>query len=307
VKRFKFAAFFLLTWGFSCAVHADFEIDSQNFGSENITEPTRQTPFNLDTKIDFIGKTKITNGHHRGDHFHFAQLETELGGVFYYVPQYTEGANLSFSYSDTYIHWKDNPYFDQHHFRVVSVALGAFTKRVSDWFWRGQLSINFDTKKLSAQYVNYDLVFWGRYAFKENIGFHFGFYAQTGMRMERVYPIFGADWLISPKWKLNLVFPMNVSVEYYLTRYWSLAIGGRSFNSRYRVGPHESSRKSLIRYENTGLEFIVKFENQNIAANLHAGTTLGGQFRVANKKNHNPHHYDLDPSGYVGGEIEVTF
>lgn len=307
MKYFKFTPFFLFIFGLFCLAHADSELESQNFGSENITEPARQAPFNLDTKVDFTGETKISKGFHRGDHFRFAQVETELGGVFYYVPQYTEGANLTFSYSNTHIGWHHNEYFDQNHFKVFSVSLGGFTKRLQDWFWRSQFSVNFSTERLSAQYVNYDLLFWGRYTLNQAVGIHFGFYAQTGMRMERVYPIFGADWLISPKWKLNLVFPLNISIEYYLTKNWSLSAGGRSFNFRDRVGPHESHAKSLIRYENVGLEFIVKFENKNIAANIHAGSTLGGQFRVANKKNHRPHHYHLDPSGYVGGEIEVNF
>ncbi len=52
---------------------------------------------------------------------------------------------------------------------------------------------------------------------------------------------------------------------------------------------------------------MVKYETQYLSANIHTGSTLEGDFRVSNKNNHHPHHYHLDPSGYVGAEIEVTF
>lgn len=308
MKRFTFIICLLTLLSFHSFIFADTELDLRNFGSEDINEPAKQTPFNLDSKVDYIGTSKITNSRYfNGDRFRFAQAEVEAGGVVYYVPEFTEGAQIALSYTETYIGWENNPWFDQDHFRTPSVAIGLFTKRIKDWFWRGQFSINFDTKKLSAQYMNYDIVFWGRYTLRENIGIHFGFYVQTGMRMDRIFPVFGVDWLISPKWKLNAVYPLNVSLEYYWNQSWSFAVGGRSFNSRYRVGPHECHAKSLIRYENTGGEFIVKYETATTTANIRAGYTLGGYFRYADKNNHHVKHYDFKPAPYAGAEIEVNF
>ena len=62
-----------------------------------------------------------------------------------------------------------------------------------------------------------------------------------------------------------------------------------------------------MRYQNVGAEFAVKYENSGITASIHAGSTLGGRYRIANRYNHRARNYHLDPAGYVGGEIDVKF
>lgn len=289
-------------------IWADIDIDEQNMGSESITEPAKRSPFSFNAHIDGIGKAKINKGFFKGDDVQFAESQAEVGMVLYYCPAYTEGARLAASYTATYIGWSENPWFDQDHFNTISLTIAGFSKRLDRWFWRSQLSINFDAAIWNSQFINYDLLLWGRYEYSRTIGIHVGFLAQTGMLLDRVYPIIGADWQISKKWKLNLVYPVNVSLEYALNPSWSLAIAGRSFNSRHRVHYHETFSKALVRYENVGAEFAMKYEEPNISANIHAGTTLGsGRYRIANRFNQHAHNYKLDPSGYVGGEIDFSF
>lgn len=305
----KFRVFFaicLITVSSSTS-WADIDVDTQDVGSEQIEEPAKRTPFSFNTYIDAISPSKIEKGYFKDDEIHFAEAEAEAGMVFYYSPAYTEGARLAVSYTATYLRWSENPWFDQDHFNTVTFSLAGFTKRFGRWFWRSQLSINFDAQEWNAQYTSYDILLWGRYTYTKNVGFHLGFLAQTGLRLDRVYPVIGADWQISRKWKLYLVYPVNVSLNYSFTPSWSLAIAGRSFNSRFRVHHDEIFSKALVRYTNIGAEFAIRYETKTMNANIHAGTTLGGKYRVANRKNHHAHNYDLEPAAYVGGEMDVSF
>src|SRR5207253_1827552 len=130
---------------------------------------------------------------------------------------------------------------------------------------------------------------------------------ETGLRMDRVYPVLGVDWQISQKWKLSLVYPMNISLMYSYNPRWSIGPAARFFDSRFRVRHKDHSLKPLVRYTNVGSEFIVRYDTDLMSANIHAGYTLGGTFRVADRRNRHAKHYYLDPSPYAGAEIDVKF
>jgi hypothetical protein len=304
LRRF-FAASFILA---STLGWADGDIDSQDIANEQIEEPAKRTPFSFSSHVDVIAPSKINKGFFKGDEVHYAEAQVEGGMVFYYCPTYTEGARAAVGYTATYMRWGNNPWFDQEHFNTLNLTLTGFSKRLDRWFWRTQLTANIDTHEWSGDYTSYDILLWGRYAYcGEDIGVHIGFLAQTGLRLDRVYPILGFDWQISRKLKLNLVYPVNIALEYSLTRHWSIAVAGRFFNSRFRVHHDDIFSRALVRYTNTGAEFLVKYEAKNMSANIHAGTTLGGKFRVANRHNKHAHNYRLDSAGYVGAEVEVNF
>lgn len=286
---------------------SDVDLDQQDIGSEQITKAAQRTPFSFGSHFDGIGTTKISEGHFKGDKVHFATADVEAGMVVYYCPEYSEGLRLSLAYTPTYLKWAECPWFEQNHYNILSFDIAAFSKRLDDWFWRTQLSINCDADDWSSEYMSYDILLWGRYAYCKTIGVHLGFWAETGLQMDRIYPVIGFDWTISPRWKLNLVYPVNVSLEYSLTKSWTLALAGRFFDSRFRVSRDECTPRALVRYTNVGSEFAIKYDNNSMSANIHAGVTLAGKFRQANRYNHHAHNFKLDPAGYVGGEIDVKF
>lgn len=299
-----FAAWFIWTAFFSWA---DIELDQQDIGSEKINQPVKRNPFSFETHIDAISPSKINKGFYKGDKIHYAEADIEAGMIVYYQPMYTEGARIALSYSPTYLQWVNNPWFDQDHFNLISLSLSGFTKRLDDWFWRVQLTANFDAEKWSCQYTSYDLLLWGRYTCYKSIGLHFGFLAQTGLRMDRVYPVIGFDWQISRQWNLNLVYPVNISLTYSFSPRWSIGAAGRLFSPRFRVHHQDHSYKPLVRYTNVGAEFIIKYEREAMSANIHVGSTLGGTLRLANRQNDHARHYHLDPSAYAGLAIDVKF
>ncbi|MDP1880253.1 MAG: DUF6268 family outer membrane beta-barrel protein [Parachlamydiaceae bacterium] len=306
----KFKLFFLTILSINCLTniaYADAELDQENVGSENIQEIAKRSPFSFQTHYDHTGKAKIKNTFEKGNHIVFAEANVEAGGVFYYNECYSEGLRLGLGFEATHIGFESNPYFNQDNFETLSVNLSGFTKRVKNWFWRSQLSANIDTCEWSTNYTSYDILLWGRYTFSNPIGVHIGLWAQTGLNMNYVYPIIGFDWEISKRWKLNLVFPMNMSLQYTINKQWVLALAGRAFDSRYRVHKKISSFKDLVHYQNAGAEFMVMYDSNGMTANVHVGMTLGGRYRIANKNNHHATNYRLDPVGYAGGEIDVSF
>jgi hypothetical protein len=123
----------------------------------------------------------------------------------------------------------------------------------------------------------------------------------------RIYPILGFDWKISSRWSLNVVYPMNISLNYAITPQWIFALAGRNLNTRFRVHKDEYLCKSLIRYTNVGGECAIKFQSELLTANVHGGLAFAGKLRIANQENHHPSNYKLEPSLYAGFEVEIKF
>lgn len=299
---------------FTVKLFAQEDIYPPDMGSESISQPLKEaasggkSPFSFSAFFDAVDKAEINKGFFKRDHFQFAIANAELAMIFYYNALYEEAANISLGYTETYFGWHENPWFEQTHFHTLSLTLGGITKRVNRWLWRGQLQVNYDGwDELSAEYFNYDIIFWGRYTCCSNVGIHMGFFVETGMRMDRIYPIIGFDWQINSRWKLNAVFPFDMALEYLINKYWTVALAGRTFSSRHRINPDDCHPKYVTRYSNGGIEAMIKYTRAGVSANLHAGVTLGGDLKIANSHNHKPHHYHLDSAGYIGGEVDVRF
>lgn len=307
MKWFTFLASALLINTVSIA-WAQQEIYS-DVGSEEIDQSkTQGSPFTFSAFTDVTGKAKINKGFFKDDKFQFGIANAELSCVYYYCPEYSEAANVALAYTETYFGWKENPWFDQTHFHTLTLSLGGLTKRFDHWTWRGLIQINYDGfDKFDAEYFNYNFMLWGRYELCQNFGIHMGFFSETGMRMDRIYPIIGFDWQISERWKLSAVFPFDMALSYLIAKHWTVALAGRTFDSRHRVKPHESHAGYVTRYSNFGLEAMLKYEEKGLIANIHVGVTTGGDYRIANSHNHHPRHYHLDPAGYVGAQVESRF
>lgn len=294
---------------FTGTVEAQENIYPEDIGAEKINEPTSpapRSPFSFSAFIDGTSKAKINKGFYKDDKFQFAVANVEGSFVYYYNPVYEEAANVSLAYMKSYFGWAENPWFEQTHFDTLTLSFGGITNRVDRWTWRSQVQFNYDGfDKISASYFNYNLMLWGRYALYQDIGIHMGFFLETGMRMDHIYPILGFDWKISEKWRLSAVFPTDMILEYKYTRNWTFAIAGRTFSNRHRAEPHEN--QNLVRYTNFGLEAMVKYMRYGIVANVHAGVTTGGRLRLANKFNHHPDTLHLDPAGYVGAAIDAKY
>lgn len=291
----------------SASLEAD--IDFQDIGPTDLTsvkESDTRGPFKLEITFDAVDTAKLKNNHHR---LQFATGEVELSAIFYHNASIDEGASIGLCYDRTRIDWRHNPYFDQKDFDMASLEFSFSSERLCDWLWQAQLAINFDNLEHwnFDEYMSYDMLLWGRYNYR-NVGINIGFLALTGMKIDRVYPVLGVDWKWGEKWAVNLVFPMNISLVYNITKRWAATIAGRLFFERHRLKNHEVLNKGLIVYTTSGIEFGINYApNKKLFANVHAGYDFGGRFKRANRHYNNKHNYTIEGAPYAGFEFDYAF
>lgn len=302
----------LLTALALATVNSYADIDPDDFGIEGIDSPIKDAedgPFKIRFQGDYVRPAKVKDSFN----FHkltFATAQAEIGMVFYYDECIEEGANVTVFYENSYLEWKSNPFFNQTDYNTAGFTLGAFSKRLANWTWNGQLTVSFDNLKYwnISDYMYYDILLWGRYNVLDNLGFHIGFFAETGMKIDRVYPVIGIDWVYDCHWKLNAIFPLNMSIVYTLDTSWSFALGARIFDERNRVGKNQFLSEGLWHYQAAGAEIGVYYAlGKRLTANIHAGSTLGGRIRIGNKNWEHRQRIRLDPAPYAGGEITYNF
>lgn len=303
--------------------HALCQLNSDDYAAQTLLaeqmeageEPLK--PFSFSATFDIAGKAdfKQKRCHRKLHDVQFAIAEVNGSTGFYYNPACKEGLIASAGYSYTRIKW-DNPYITQDHFNTVNVAIAGFTHRTTPWTWSGQVQVNADVDHFSlSNYVTYNLILAGRYACNECVGLHAGFIALTGMKIDRVYPIIGIDWQINEDWKLNLVFPLNVSLLYAIDKEWSIGIAGRGFEERYRIGKQSSSRlhrkysRGLVEYRATGVEAGVYYTScdESLQGNLHVGELIGGTLKISNEQHKESHRFRFRSAPYIGGDIAYHF
>lgn len=289
------------------------QVDQENIGSSNAPEQIQQQaqqqkPYNISGLYDWVGSTKVTRKPCHGN-IKFATGEVEASGIYYYDPCYEEGLSAAFGYGNTHMFWNHNPYFrNQKYWNTFLFNLGAFTKRADGWLWLAQVQMNMDTTHWNFDnYTTYDFFIWGRYDYLCDVGVHFGFIAETGMKIDHVLPIIGFDWKYNDQWKINAVFPMNISLVYQWTCNLQASIAGRYFDTRQRAGKNEPKPRSLFYYRAGGIEGALTWSNEWISANAHAGYVLGGNLRIGNRQWREKKNIGFDGAPYAGGELKVSF
>lgn len=296
---------------FYAHLQADFDLtDASTETFQQLTEINTREPGPITLKVDGdrIGKAKLHH-HHKG-HINYAFAEADATAVVWYNRCYKEGLQLGVGYEYSYLKMDKNPFFKRKRYPTFTATAAFFTHRACDWKWIFAVNYNIDADKWNFNdYSTWDLLLWGRYDYCDNIGLHAGLYAQTGMKMDRVWPVLGFDWQINSRWKINAVFPIDMAIIYTINDNWNLAIAGRTFNDRHRAGRKGHFRKAIWRYENSGIEGAINNITFNgaLTLNVHAGYAFGGRLRIANMHNHDIHRRYFRGSCYAGGQISLNF
>lgn len=296
----------------NASLYAEVDFNKQYYNEdfeESRFNEGERGPFTVETSYDYIGSSKFNKRGFRSEKIWFSDLDIEASAVVYYNKECKEGLSVSLGYNASEIHWSKNIFTDQTFYQNANISIGAGTKRMPNWLWKGQLtySLDVDHPKFS-KYSTWDFLGWGRYTYRDDIGLHMGLIVLTGMKIDHVYPILGADWEINECWKINGVFPVNLSVVYAYNECWSFELAGRGWENRFRTGKHQPLSEGLLVYTNTGLEFGVNYDfRKSIHANIHVGYTTGGKLKVADKNNHHAHHFKFKAAPYAGAELIVNF
>lgn len=265
-------------------------------------------PFFVRAGFDLVGNAEFSKGAYKGEKFRFSEFDLDGSAVIYYNECKREGFAFTLGYSRYNLDWHQNPFFHEKNFNVISTGIGFFSHRLDRWDWKGLVKMNFDPCHLNFQdYVNWDLMVWGRYDLGCNWGFHTGFYALTGMKIDRVYPIIGFDWTINERWKLNAIFPMNFSVIYTYDCHWSFALASRIWDVRRRAGQDEPLPKALWEYRNVGVELAANYKMSGWNFNAHVGYATGGRLKISDRHRSHSHRLNFNAAPYVGGEVAYNF
>lgn len=307
LSKFCLSSVFFVT---CCTLNLEayFESDG-SLENEPWTGNDEVRPFAIEVTGDAIGKAKFEEENFEGQSFKYSVVALEGGMGFYYDPCYKEAAGFTVGYNLVHLDWHNNPFFSQSHFHILRVALGGITERLANWTWKGQIAIDMDTDHFNiSEYAYYDFFFWGRYTYSPCVNIHIGMLGETGMKIDHIYPIIGFDWRINDHWQLNVIYPVNISAQYLIDESWSVELATRFFDDRYRVGKSEPLSQGLVCYRTTGIELGVNYEyNDWLTANIHGGTTLRSNLKVATRHYNHREHLRLKPAGYFGGELEVKF
>ncbi len=283
--------------------------DVSTFDQSPETPENDKGPFLIRVSYDAVGKAKFDKKPFKGEKFRFSEFNADASMVLYYNPCYKEGVVATVGWTNDKLDWRQNPYFHEKHFNWANVTLGAFTSRAERWDWKAIVKMYFDPHHMNFQeYLAWDFMVWGRYALNCDWGIHGGVIALTGMKIDRFYPIIGFDWRINDAWKLNLVYPTNVSFIYTWNCNWNFAIAGRFWEVRHRAGSHEPVKKALWVYRNAGIEAAANYVwNSWLTVNAHVGYTFGGTLKIANR--HYDHKKNLNFKGapYIGAEVTANF
>lgn len=215
----------------------------------------------------------------------------------------------SVSYTLTNLDFEENPYFGQKYFNIANLSLIGLSSHFCKWDWKATATLNMNLGHcFRTDYFNYDFLLWGSYRYTPAIGLHGGALIWTGMHINRIYPIIGVDWQINPSWKLNLVYPVNLSATYTINCNWSVTVAGRYFFSRNRTESHHRFSRAIYFYRAIGTEFAVNYDlNSQLKANLHAGYAFAGKITLADKHYRNRETFSPKASPYVGCEVCFKF
>jgi Domain of unknown function (DUF6268) len=304
-------AFFVVAFACSLtSLMADY--DPEDVSSREIPSENKQTPFTAEINGDWIFKSKHRREGRDDDYsgnIVYNHQKAEFDAVVYYNDRCKEGVSLGLAYEHTWLKWNHNPFFERKNYDTLSISFSYATHRFYDWRWIAQVRLNLDADKWNFNnYADYDALLWGRYQYCNAVGLHFGLYVETGLKLDRVWPIFGFDWKFNDRWELNAVFPMNVSVVYTYNERWSAALAARFFNERQRAGKNGGFEKAVWRYQNSGVELAI---NGNICSwlisNIHAGYTLGGKLKIANRHAHHNRRFRFESAPYVGADFTANF
>lgn len=304
------ALIILSSTGTFTKLYADTELEFSDISQESITDAQDSGPFEIQLTTDYISKAHFDKRCFRNQYLIYQDSHIDGAAVVYYNKCCKEGLRLTLSYDTTLFDWHHNPFFHKKHFNTISVGLQGFSQRVCGWLWKAQVLMNLDTKHTSnpSLYANYDFLLWGRYDYCPGIGIHTGFLAQTGMKIDRVYPIIGVDWQVDPSLKLNVVYPVNLSAVYTISPCWTAAIAGRCFDRRQRVGKDEPLKRGLWAYRAKGVEAALNYYfNSWLKINAHVGRSFGAKITISDRHHNHKEHFRLKGSRYIGGEITANF
>lgn len=272
----------------------------------------KRTPFHFSGEYRDVGKAKFRTHSVRGSHATY-----EDAHAFFYYSHYLNSNNsLSWQvgYSFLDFNWLKNPRFHESDYHFANASLAWVSTSLRNWRWiiSTAVSVDAQTFDFGKSGVYYGLM-WGRYQYSPTIGMHLGWAGYVGVENGYLLPIAGIDWQAATKWRINAIFPINFSIEYYINRYWKTTLEIATFGRPYRFpirihGGVGQFRNGIFEVYSIGTELDIKFHTGSAFwASVGGGWNYGGWILIKNHDNEHGKYYKFNGAPYVQGKIAFSF
>lgn len=312
MKKTLMIAFSLLSISFLQAQDSYQSGDGLGLKEAEIPEEHPSQFSQIEAEYDAIARSHFKNRAIRQEKIGFREGLVTLSHAIFITDRDIIGAGIG--YESTYINWNQNPFFDRRAFNNVGFSAFLVMNQIKDWQIRANFSANVDTLHFDLKdYTFYQSVLWAKYklpcACLENLSLNIGVIAQTGLDDHTWIPIVGVDFDWRDCWKFHLVYPVDMAIEYILTKNWSAVFEIQIWKSRHRLARDEPLSRGFFEYRNQGVEIGLNYKiGEFLQANVHAGTTLGfGEFNLTNKSNEHLIKERFKAAAFAGGNFLIRF
>lgn len=279
--------------------------DDELFQIENSPPPSY--PFTVSGSYLDVDKASFRTPGLENSNLKYAQWETALA----YTHPFTEYCGLIFGagWVGTEVAMKNNPEFHETIFNYINFSAGAYTNAFPDWTWTLTIAAFLDLEELSLfDYALYQGVLWGRYAACKFVELDFGLIIEAGLKKEKVWPILGFAYKPWDCLHLNVIYPINISIDYLMTKKITVSASIRFLRNRHRVKEDEPNSQGIFEYETAGGEFDLSYRPfQWVSLKGFAGSTFNGDLKISDRNDHNSIHYKFKGSFYAGASAFVSF
>jgi hypothetical protein len=269
-------------------------------------------PWYFDARGRAIGSAKFHKRSIENSHMHYRDAAVSL-----YYSQFLNSQNyltygLGYAYLD--LDWHKNPRFQEDSYNFAVASIGYVTTGLDKWRWvfSAAGSVDAETLDFAHSAVGYGLV-WGRYHFSSITGVHIGALGYGGIRNHYVLPIVGFDFNLSPEWKLNAIFPLDISLNYQWASHWATSIAASSFGGPYRT-PKRAHRgvgrfeHAIFEVYSSGVEIDLNYDSHHfITAGVGVGWDFGGWILIKDAQNRHGKYYKFDAAPYGTATLSLTF
>jgi len=257
------------------------------FAPASIKEDKKIKQFSFSEKrLSFISNQKV----HK-----YAFLNSEVGYKNYTMSFSKSGDNL----------------FSQKTFDVALFKLGGATFLSHNLGLDANISLETDRKKPNLNSnAFYTGILHGAYMIFHRGHIHAGVQTQSGLHYQRVLPIIGIDYQISPKWLVNCIYPQGAALIYSYSRSISLTAALKNTFTRHRFSNSESGqyRDGFVSLRSLYADFSLTYAfAAKSALNFSVGQKLRTDLSLSDRHNSKKKHYRVKGAPLFGVMVNYTF
>jgi len=268
--------------------------------------------WHLDTTYAKVAPASFSTRSVKNTHLRYSEGAAALYFSHFLNPHNALSWQVGYTLLD--LNWKQNPRFRQKEIRVANASLAWISTGMEEWRWVMRVGGSVDAEHFDVGHsgVVYGLL-WGRYKASPHFYLHMGAFGFGGMHTSYVLPVAGLDYTWD-RWRFNLIFPMDTSLTYSFSPFWSLVLAYMNFGGPYRYPyrAHEGVKPKyhdpIVEIYSTAAALKLRYHYHHyFSATLSGGWNFGGWLLTRNDTGHHGKYYKYDGAPFVEGRITATF